>query len=46
VEDIDFQVDFVAGNSKKLQKKKGFGKKNQLSTQCVHIAKFFFKNHF
>jgi hypothetical protein len=29
-------VDFVAGNSNKLQKKIGFGRKNQLSPQRVH----------
>jgi hypothetical protein len=32
-------VNFVAENSKKLQKI-GFGRKNQLSSQCVHIAEF------
>ncbi len=40
VEQIDFRVYFVAANSNKLQKN-GFGKKNQLSPQCVHILKFF-----
>ncbi len=30
MEDIDFGVDFVAGNSNKLQKLGGFGQKNQL----------------
>jgi hypothetical protein len=30
-----FRVNFVAGNSNKLQKL-GFGMKNQLSPQCVH----------
>ncbi len=37
MEDIDFRgVDFVvAGNLNKLQKL-GFGRKNQLSPQCVH----------
>jgi hypothetical protein len=32
-------MDFVVGNSKKIAKI-GFGKINQLSPQCVHIAKF------
>ncbi len=35
MEDIDFGVDFVAGNPNNLQKI-GFGRKNQLSLQCVH----------
>jgi hypothetical protein len=35
VEDIDFWVDSVAENSNKLPKI-GFGRKNQLSFQCVH----------
>jgi hypothetical protein len=30
-----FGVDFVAGNSNKIAKI-GFGRKNQLSPQCVH----------
>jgi hypothetical protein len=34
VEDIDFWVDFVFGNSKKIV----FGRKNQSSPQFVHIA--------
>jgi hypothetical protein len=33
VEDIDFEVDFIAGNSNKLQKI-GFENKNQLSPHC------------
>jgi hypothetical protein len=33
MEDIDFSVDFIAGNSNKLQKI-GFGSKNQLSPHC------------
>jgi len=37
VKDMDFGVDFVAGNSNKLQKL-GLEGKNQLSPQCVHIA--------
>jgi hypothetical protein len=37
-------VNFVAGNLNKLPKKTGFGRKNQLSTQCVHIC--FFLNVF
>jgi hypothetical protein len=43
VEDIDFLNGFffVAGNnSNKLQNSNGFGRKNQLSPLCVHIAKF------
>jgi hypothetical protein len=39
VEDIDFGVDFVVGNFKQIAKT-GFGRKNQWSPQCVHIAKF------
>jgi hypothetical protein len=39
VEDVDFQVDFVAGNFKQIVKI-GFGWKNQLNPQCVHIAEF------
>jgi hypothetical protein len=40
VKDIDFfLVNLVAENSNKLQKL-GFGRKNQLRPQCVHIAKF------
>jgi hypothetical protein len=35
VKDIDFLVDFVAENSKKIAKI-GFGRKNQLSPQFVH----------
>ncbi len=36
MEDIDFrEVDFVAKNLNKLQKIE-FGRKNQLSPQCVH----------
>jgi hypothetical protein len=34
VEDIDFYVDFVAGNSNKLQEL-GLEGKNELSPQCV-----------
>ncbi len=39
MEDIDFWVDFVL----KIEKnsKIGFGRKNQLSPQCVHIAEFW-----
>jgi len=33
-------MDFVAGNSKQIAKLNGFGRKNQLSPQRVHIAKF------
>jgi hypothetical protein len=39
VEDIDFGVGFVAGNSKIKLRKKIWGlegKKNQLSPECVH----------
>jgi hypothetical protein len=32
-------VDFVVGNSNKLQKL-GLERKNHLSAQCVHIAEF------
>jgi hypothetical protein len=32
-------VDFVAGNSNKIAKI-GFGRKNELSPQCVHIVEF------
>jgi hypothetical protein len=32
-------MEFVAKNSKQIAKI-GFGKKNQLSFQCVHIAEF------
>jgi len=39
VDDIDFRLDFVTGNSKKLQKF-GFETKNQLTPGCVHIAEF------
>jgi hypothetical protein len=39
VEDIDFLVDFVIGNSKEISKI-GFGRKNQLSPQHVHVAEF------
>jgi hypothetical protein len=35
VKDIDFWVDFVAGNSNKFTKIIGFGRKNQLSHQYV-----------
>ncbi len=35
MKDVDFLVDFVAGNSNKLQKLE-----NQLSPECVHIAEF------
>jgi hypothetical protein len=39
MEVIDFGVNFVVGNSNKLQKIR-FGKKNHLGAQCVHIAEF------
>jgi len=37
VEDIDFGVDFVVGNSNKLQEL-GLERKNHLSLHCVHIG--------
>ncbi len=43
MQDIDFWMDFVAGNSNKLQKI-GFGRKNQLSPQCVHLLNLEFFN--
>ncbi len=35
MEDIDFGVDFVVGNSNKLQEL-GLERKNHLSSHCVH----------
>ncbi len=40
MKNIEFWMDFVGGNSKQIAKLNGFGRKNQLSPQYVHIAKF------
>ncbi len=39
MEDVDFSVDFVAENFKQIAKV-GFGWKNQLNPECVHIGEF------
>jgi hypothetical protein len=48
VEEIDFGVNFVAGNSNKLQKL-GLGRKNQLNPnvknkECVHSISIIFRS--
>lgn len=36
MENIDFGMDFVIGNSKKKMQELGLGKKNHLNPRCVH----------